>query len=261
MEGFKLKSANLKIQRAAKHIDELSELLREQRPFTYVLETNTETNGRTTYAKKNVAVVEEAMVVVGDALYNLRSALDHAYWEIVSPHAAGDRGECAVQFPFSKTAARLQEAVKNRLAHKVSPEFFALILALKPHGEPGGNDLLYLLHDENGVDKHRTLIPVGDYTRLSSDSIRLQVPDFPRGLVNFGFGQSARDLWWPLSPAVRASLGDEASLAPIFEQELDVLVNITFTSRSPGNPRPLVPTLHQLTNVTRDVINRIAAYV
>lgn len=232
MADSELRSANLKIQRATKHINELSECLREKQPFTYILETDTQTNRRATYAKKDVSAVEEATIIAGDILYNLRSALDHAYWQVVSSVATSIGGESSVQFPFSKTAARLEEAVKNRLAHKVSPEFFTFIVALKPHGEPGGNDLLYLLHDENGVDKHRALIPVGDYTRLSSDSIRSQVPDFPSGLINCDFGQNRRDIVWPLHQSIRASLGlPGLPLANIIEKKLNVPVQVAFANR------------------------------
>lgn len=51
-------SANLKVDRAAKHVAELDDLFREQRPFSYILETDLKTGERATFAKKDEAVVE-----------------------------------------------------------------------------------------------------------------------------------------------------------------------------------------------------------
>jgi hypothetical protein len=131
-------NAILKVQRALEHISELNQLFQKKRPFTYILETNVKTGQRATFAKTNELVVDAAALICGDAIHNLRSALDHAYWEIVSPFASTDSERERLQFPFSKTAARLVRNVEQRLANKVSPSFFQAILDLKPHGEKGG---------------------------------------------------------------------------------------------------------------------------
>jgi hypothetical protein len=155
-------SANLKIDQAAKHVAALDELFRENRPFSYILETNVKTGERATFAKKNETVIDASRITIGDAVHNLRSALDHAYWGIVSSFAATEVERRKVQFPFSKTVARLDEAVKNRLADRVSPAFYQALIDLKPHGDPGGNELLYLIDEIDVLDKHKLLVPTGD---------------------------------------------------------------------------------------------------
>jgi hypothetical protein len=201
--------ADLKIERAAKHVDELNELFREKRPFSYVLETNTQTGERATFAKKNETVIADAANIAADIVHNLRTSLDQAYWQIVSRVVVTPREQRAIQFPFSETAARLDEAVKNRLANRVSPAFFQCLIDLKPHGEAGGNELLYLIHSLDAVDKHRFPIPMGNYARISSAMIRQQVPDFPASIINVGFGQNRRDVAWRLPPRQidRSTLG------------------------------------------------------
>jgi hypothetical protein len=247
-------SAQLKIDRASKHIIELNELFSKERPFTYILETNTETGERATFAKKNETVIEAAAVICGDAIHNLRSALDHAYWDIVSP-LVQEWELRNVQFPFSETAARLDVSIKNRLAERVSPTFFKALVDLKPHGELGGNELLYLIHQSDIFDRHKLFIPTGDYTRISSDMIVAQVPDFPfRGTM--GFGQNRRDVVWnvmPLTPAQRIMAGLGAS--PILEKELNVPVDIVFAVGAGPHSRPMIPTLHQLVDITSTTIS------
>jgi hypothetical protein len=71
-------SAFLKIDRAAKHIEELNELVHQTRPFGYIIETNTETGQRSAFPTKNEAVIDAMALIIGDVVHNLRSALDHA---------------------------------------------------------------------------------------------------------------------------------------------------------------------------------------
>ncbi len=246
-------SASLKIERAAEHIEELNVLFREQRPFAYVLEGNAKTGERATYAKKNEAVVQRAALICGDAVHNLRTALDHVYWETVSPHVAA--GHTSIQFPFSETAARLDETIKNRLAHKVSDKFFQAIRSLNSHGERGGNEPLYLIHKLDTGDKHNVLIPTADYRRLSSDIIRAQVPDFPGGISNIAVSGSHKDVIWRTQPMFRiARRRANLPTSGIFEQELNVPVDIIFPITAAGDVRPVIPTLYELVGVANATI-------
>lgn len=251
-------SAMLKIHRATEHVNELNALFQKKRPFTYVLETNTMTGQRATFAKRNEAVINLAALICGDVVHNLRSALDHAYWALVSPVATTDWERKNVQFPYSETGARLDDAVKKRFADRVSPTFYQALLDLKPHGEPEGNEFLALIHKFDILDKHKLLIPTGDYTRLSSETLIKQVPDFPRGLVNCGFGQNNRDVAWNILPMNRAQR--RSSRIPesgILEQELNVPVDIVFTITGYVDHRPVIPTLHKLIDVASSTIQVI----
>lgn len=137
------------------------------------------------------------MTACGDAVHNLRAALDHAYADIVSPYAVNDRNRKEIQFPFSETAGRLKEAVHNRLAHKVSPEFLDAIMALRPHGDVGGNKVLYLLHYLDLPDKHAHLIPTAYYMQTTAEELRKRIPDFPRVFSGeFAMGANRRDFAW-----------------------------------------------------------------
>ncbi|MFH0957445.1 MAG: hypothetical protein V1897_01950 [Pseudomonadota bacterium] len=248
-------SASLKIHRASEHINELNALFQKNSPFTYILETNTKIGQRATFAKKNEAVIQRAALICGDVVHNLRSALDHAYWEVVSPVATTEKERRLLQFPFSETEARLDETMKTRLADRVSPSFYQALIDLKPHGEPGGNELLYLIHKLDIIDKHKLLIPTGDYTKISSEILIKQVPDFPRGLVNCGFGQNNRDVVWNIPPMNRAKC--QVAKIPdsgILEQELNVPVDIVFIVAGTIHFRPVIPTFHKLIDVAETTI-------
>lgn len=183
-------SGSLKIDQATKHIDSLNELFRKQRPFSYILETNTDTRERATFAKQDKAIIDRAALICGDAIHNLRTALDHAYWEIVSPVARNDAERKTIQFPFRETEARLKKAVEEGFPQRVSPAFCKVLLDLKPHGEAGGNKFLYFLYAVDILDKHKLLIPAANYADLSSKMMRQQIPDWPP------HSRRHWDWWW-----------------------------------------------------------------
>lgn len=244
-------SSLAKIDRATKHIDELNELLRKNRAFSYIAETNEKTGECATYAERNEAVISDATTIAGDAIQNMRAALDHAYWEIVSPFAASARDRKNVQFPFSETAARLDEAAKHRLADRVSVAFFQAVLALRPHGEPGGNELLYAVHEFGAVDRHRSPTPVGEYKKISGEMLRRQIPHFPSGIMSGGFGNNYRDVVWNIQPL--AFLKGEF----VFKRELDVPVDIVLSIGPTKDLRPMVPTLYAMRDKAKEAIQII----
>jgi len=264
MVTSKLKGAHLKLDNAAIHIAKANELLEKKRPFTYVLETNTQTRKRATFAKENEAVTDELAVVCGDVFCNLRTALDFAYWQIVSPHVSSEKQRRNIQFPFCKRRLAigddkgLEETITNRFADKVSPEFCDAIRSLKPYGEAGGNRLLYALEKAAMPERHSDYTPIGDYTRIDADMIRAQIQDFPSYLGGtFVFGSNRRDFVWD---AGRIDIRERqiGSLVPgsfnVFEKELDVPVDVLFKIAEADYKGPVIPTLNQFSNVVREVL-------
>ena len=256
----RFKNAYLKLDNAAQHIAKVNKLLRDQRPFTYVLETDTQARQRSTFAKKNEAVIDTLSVVIGDVCFNIRAALDYGYWQVVYPFVPEPKQK-AIQFPSAKEANQLDETIKNRFAHFVSDAFFNEIVALQPHGGDGGNKLLYVLEKAATPDRHRDLTPIGDYTRISSDMIRRQVPDFPRGFVNCGFGSCRRDVTWPLGSIDPLSFGE---LQPptffIFDKELAVPVDAFVVIAETNYHGPLVPTLNELFSLVKKILTILERY-
>ena len=197
------KSARLKIYRASEHIADVNKVLSEDRPFRYILETDAKAGERSTFAERNETVIDRLSLRCSDAVQNLRDALDHAYADVVSPFASSPRKKRAIQFPFSETAARLEEACRNRLSDKVSPEFLAAIIGLKPHGEAGGNKLLYFMSAINNPGKHSSLVPIGYFVTIRAGEIRRQIPDFCPSMSNdsnISCGQNWRDVSWDIKP-------------------------------------------------------------
>lgn len=189
-------SAALKLRRAEEHIRSAERVLKLSPPFRYMLETNHDKRQRATYAKGDEAAAADFALLCGDALHNIRSALDHVYWDLVSPHV-DTKHHRKIQFPFSDgDAASFNDAARRVFAHQVPGQFFDKLLALRPY-KIGGDSALYMTHALDIVDKHKLLIPIGDFTTFSSATLRQLVPDFPPLQVSsFTFGGNGRDVVW-----------------------------------------------------------------
>lgn len=253
-----LKSTQLKIARANELVGELETLIASDKPFSYILETNTMTNQRATYAMRNDRVTDNIEIIAGDVVHNLHAALDHAYWEIVSPFATTDGQRSNIQFPFTQTEDRYADSVRTRLAHKVSNEFLTEMLGMKAHGGQNGDQLLYLVFILDTTDKHRILNPTGDFKSLSREEMTRMIPDFPQNIQEVSIGSCHRDVVWSCSNPASETLG--RILAPstcIFRKELDIPVAVRFSDSRMPFGLDVIDTLNALVGVASATIKKM----
>lgn len=243
-------SADLKIQRAEKHYAELSALIKKRKPFRYFVETNFKTGEKATFAKKDNEVANQAAIIIGDIIHNLRSALDHTYWQCTEKFAKSDSEKKNIQFPITKNEQALKDSVLPGLPSRVSGSFALALQNLKPYRE-GGNRSLCLIHDLDVMDKHKLLIPTGNFTKITSEMIQRQVPDFPAGIVDCGFGNNYRDVGWQVQPMTWTQRR-KAKIPPsnVLEKELDVPVETVLSDID--SVRPALEVLQELVDVTKD---------
>lgn len=93
-------------------------------------------------------------VIIGDFLFNARSALDHLVMQLVllQPHTApGVRN----MFPICSTPKSFADALKARRLHGIPDKARTLIESLQPYSS--GNESLGTLADLHDIDKHRML--------------------------------------------------------------------------------------------------------
>jgi len=94
--------------------------------------------------------------IVGDAIHNLRTALDLMASELARIQKQDDAD---VYFPFAKSADAFDLAIKSRNFQKGGEDAVALLKTFAPYH--GGNKLLRALHDLDIRDKHTSLVPTG----------------------------------------------------------------------------------------------------
>ncbi|MDT3683834.1 MAG: hypothetical protein RO009_02175 [Pseudorhodoplanes sp.] len=232
----KFKGAELKLQRAKHHIEDFvtqAEALYNREGRRLSTHDDAHTRQRTLIAKINTAVPDHFPLIIGDAVHNLRSALDHMTWDILRPHGpVPDK----VQFPFCKRAEGFESVLTNRQIKVAGEEIAQKFRDLKPY--PGGNDILYGLHVLDVTDKHELIVPV--WSRLAID--RLDISDVDPSVTNFIIENTAFDLLkdnriaiWRYDPAVPWR-------DPVNPKQIDVAIHILFRKDQPFGGR-FVPTV------------------
>jgi hypothetical protein len=165
-------SSRRKIARAKKHIGDLKEKIDTffERNDLYepFIEAHPEKAG---YGILKVRFTqelpEEFAEIAGDALNNLRSALDSAVHSVAV--AAGKPKPGNAYFPFSRDATHFEANLKGRCAD-VPPEMYPLFRACHPYD--GGNQPLWALNVTRGSTEHALLVPGAVASFISGMNVR-----------------------------------------------------------------------------------------
>ena len=149
----------LKIERAKEHIRNLETEVRAfltTKPYRVGTKHKPETGQLVYYLVDVKPVPLRIAVMAGDALQNLRSALDHLAWQLVLANGRNPMSRTA--FPIYDDLAKYKSE-SLRQVQGMSNAAIKAIDAVKPY--KGGNDTLWRLHRLNNVDKHRFVITAG----------------------------------------------------------------------------------------------------
>jgi hypothetical protein len=152
--------ARLKIERAKKHVRDLNALLVSeavQGHFHAIwVESDLDTGCDSLKFELSQAVPEEFMCIVGDALHNLRTALEFIANDIEFS-STGQRTKYT-KFPVCDTRDKLPAAINSGFKHAPEKVVNFIVDVVQPY-EGGGGESIWALHALDIEDKHRLLIP------------------------------------------------------------------------------------------------------
>lgn len=219
-------SSRRKVSRAVKHIEELERSIKSY--FSrrwYTSSTRRVVDGNLDMQVRVLGTPRDADLAVGDAIHNLRAALDLAAVEAV--RCGGGSGNGA-SFPFSESAQNIEETMHARKIHRAPTAVQNLIRKLRPYH--GGNAALRALHDLDIADKHHSLIEIA--TTITTPRVRVLCDE--RGTPIAGVDGKAR-------------LEVESASEPV--------AVFTFAKDSPLAGKSLVETLRFLRQMVSDIID------
>jgi hypothetical protein len=184
--------STLKIERANEHIAHLDSLLETFiHSGFYDLAVEKDTDSGKNFLRLTIKIAlpaERYALIIGDALHNLRSALDLAYHEAVI--MCGGEPSKWTRFPVLDTreeliSTKLDPALEKK---QISLTVYNLILdVIKPYKT--GNPALWMLDDLNIIDKHELLIPVLQLVMVGD--VRLE-DEYQRPIIrSFMFGDGS----------------------------------------------------------------------
>ncbi len=160
--------ARAKIKRADKHIGELEKLIADL-PNSYVsrVEVDTELSNETLIhdvVDKDQLLIDIALMI-GDAVHNLKCALDYAWIKTIE-RAAPTAISNFAKFPVYPTREDLEAALRGREIHISCRRLFDLMLdEIRPYY--GANFAVWEIYVLDKRDKHRLLIPLEHYGSIS----------------------------------------------------------------------------------------------
>jgi hypothetical protein len=111
----KIQLIRAKLERAEKHISDVDAAIRvffESRPYVIVAKQDQKTGDYVSYVESVRDVPVNVPLIAGDAIHNIRSALDHLAWQLVL--SAGNTPGQSTSFPIFDTAAKYETRSHRR---------------------------------------------------------------------------------------------------------------------------------------------------
>ncbi len=245
-------SARLKIQRANRHITELDAELRaytEGGCFSIDMKYKTDLSDCVVMLRPSKPIPNSLPLIVGDALHNLRTALDHV---VAACFVSQGLDPDTCHFPFRK---KVEEFVPDKGKLKTLLETIETALPgarncildeIQPY--EGGKLGIYPLNPLDLIDKHNELLLVSHKTLVTGFKLT--------------FDQSGRieikDCWFnPQEPTTLYRGPGKPSVECDFKAALDVRLDKSL----PLGNKPVLPALRQLADATAKSIELLAALV
>jgi hypothetical protein len=139
---------------AKQHVKKLNTALRrfhKANPTTTFTKSDPETGDLSYYVRDIPAVPAEIPLILGDALYSLRGALDYLACGLV-PVITSD-----TKFPIAHSSESYKTML-DRVVPAIGKDALKVLDSIRPY--QGGDWLLWRLHKLNIIDKHRLLLTV-----------------------------------------------------------------------------------------------------
>jgi hypothetical protein len=182
MSAF-FRDARLKIERAKKHIADLQvAIVAQENTYTVTIEHHPDTGAQSLVHE--FPDFEEALfelsLIVGDAIHNLHSALDFAWYGTISRHLP-DKISPSTKFPVRDSRQQLEAALHGiEVDTRCKPLFDCLVSVIQPY-KGGHNEVIWTLHDLDISDKHLLLLELDPLGHIGGIAIRDSNGETSRG--------------------------------------------------------------------------------
>lgn len=196
------------------------------------------------------ALPHDLSALVGDAVHNLRSSLDHMIWKLAEKNRHPDP---KAQFVARAKASEFRKDRRGALAC-IGPEALQLLDTVQPYHAPTPRDApLYVLTDLDNRDKHRALLAIGAAARMGDQLVAVEMPGVPvPNPAGFAIGG--------LSPPKTVEMTPNGAL--VFEVEfarparhigfeMEFNVNLALANAGSFSKVPVVDALLQLRDVAQ----------
>ncbi len=230
---------------AEQHVDKVDRALAaflKLNPYEIRAEIDPHSGDQVLRLRHLVPVPGDLSLLIGDALFNIRSSLDHLAWRLVE--ANGGTPSRSTEFPVCESKARYESVANGRRIHGISDAAVRVLDGLQPY--QGGNGLFWVLREAHNCDKHRHLLGAN----IARDRMNIR----KRG------GKSAFVSKW-IDPTVPIEDGHEIGrlLAPFDDSDdlhVEVAFQVSFVQPLAVRGQPVVALLRQLLGLTNQTVDQ-----
>ena len=250
-----------KYDRAQKHINDLEACLdafRKSNPYTIGEKRDAQAGKMTYYLASVRDIPPDIPLILGDALQNLRSTLDHLVWKIVE--RAGGTPGTHTGFPIFDDA-KGYDALAPGKVEGAGQYAIEAINRLNPY--KAGNHYLWMLHRLNNIDKHRLLLTVC-HAKFGHSMTPSEQEEFLRKRGEAGGRTGTRyEVSYTQSPPAALHAGDELRTVPLSEadQNVGIVIDIAINEHDVAKGEPLTLLLGFLRMEVSLVINDLERFV
>lgn len=252
-----------KVERSKKHIADLQAAIKrflDSRPYVVGVKEDAKAGKRIYYLSGVTNPDPEVAAIIGDVLQNLRSALDHLAYQVVSVGIGGVPSRpWEIEYPVADSATEYP-SLRNRKVKGARQDALDAIDATKPY--KGGNDTLWRLHKLNNVDKHRLLITVGsnfrsaDIGTVMTAQWKKAFPDKPAPAISLFV--NVADRMFPLK------VGNELFIDSIeneVHEKMQFRFDVAFGELGVMEGEPILETLQQMADLVDGIVRSFASVV
>jgi hypothetical protein len=177
---------------------------------------------------------------VGDAVTNLRSALDYLTCQLAIQNGTNDVSK--VEWPFASSPEAFASANTQKKIKGLSPEAVDLIRSQKPYR--GGDDLLWSLNDLRNSNIHRHLV----VSAITVTTVGGHL------LVDAGIGAHTFEGPPPWEPSAREITFVTFTPGAKLNYNLQVAMDITFRDVGTVHGQSALVVLHQLSHLAQQIL-------
>jgi hypothetical protein len=262
----------LKCERAEKHIDDLKRTVDTflgKEPYAIRFEENPDTGDRTYYIEKDAEVPSDIPVICGDAVHNLRTALDHLVYRLAHSYTSGKGPFDNLYFPTGETQTAFEKSLGRALHYKskrgptprLGQDAVKAIRSLEPYGG-GTGEYFWHLHKLDIIDKHHLLL-----TAASSNQYHSMLPSerarYKRDFLGAEMSESsdafdAKSFLESHTPKFPLKAGDKlwtVAKANV-DENMHLPIEIAFADPPVLAGEPIIETLDEMSRVVRNTVLR-----
>lgn len=239
-------TAQLKIKRADRHIQELESALTaflDTNPYTLRIKENPKT-GHIFVNLQAHSLPETVPLILGDAIHNLRVAIELLINQIIT-NAGGSKG---AKITFRETREEFSTLRSQGEIHRTNPDLWHFIIdTIEPH--KGGKFAAWELNKLDVGDKHHLIIPVLLVTSIQD----VVVEDSNKNFVHFANVVVCDD---QITGLVRT-----AAEKVEIKQHGNPTIAVVFADGEIFEGQPIIPTLLQLSQLTSEAVETIRSFM